>query len=114
MENMEKTYAVSPGAFDEDPLVTMKRSVYVHPFHEENVLDLVQTVGADRIVFGSDYPHPGATMDKVSRELMRRVLRAQANARGRDRRWRRRRPASRSRAAARLRAGGRIRRPAEP
>jgi predicted TIM-barrel fold metal-dependent hydrolase len=59
-------YAVSPSSFDEDPLVTLKRSVYIHPFHEEDVLGLVDAVGAGSIVFGSDYPHPEGMFDPVT------------------------------------------------
>jgi predicted TIM-barrel fold metal-dependent hydrolase len=66
IENLKKVYAVSPGAFDEDPLVTLKRAIYVHPFHEENVLSLVDAVGADNVVFGSDYPHPEGMFDPVT------------------------------------------------
>jgi predicted TIM-barrel fold metal-dependent hydrolase len=66
LENLAKVYAVSPGLFDEDPLVTMKRSVYVHPFHEEDVLGLVDAVGADSVVFGSDYPHPEGMFDPIT------------------------------------------------
>lgn len=66
LENFRQVYAVSPGLFDEDPLVTMKRSVYVHPFHEEDVLGLVDAVGADSIVFGSDYPHPEGMFDPIT------------------------------------------------
>ncbi|MCL2584622.1 MAG: amidohydrolase [Streptosporangiales bacterium] len=66
LETLRQVYAVAPDAFDEDPLVTFKRSIYVHPFHEENVLDLVAAVGADRVVFGSDYPHPEGMFDPVT------------------------------------------------
>jgi predicted TIM-barrel fold metal-dependent hydrolase len=66
IENLKKVYAVSPGSFDEDPLVTLKRSVYVHPFHEEAVLGLVAAVGADNVVFGSDYPHPEGMFDPIT------------------------------------------------
>ena len=66
IENLKKIYAVSPELFDEDPLVTLKRSIYVHPFHEENVLGLVEAVGAENVVFGSDYPHPEGMFDPVT------------------------------------------------
>jgi predicted TIM-barrel fold metal-dependent hydrolase len=66
IENLKKVYAVSPGSFDEDPLVTLKRSVYVHPFHEEAVLGLVEAVGAGNVVFGSDYPHPEGMFDPIT------------------------------------------------
>jgi predicted TIM-barrel fold metal-dependent hydrolase len=66
IESIKQVYAVSPGAFDEDPLVTLKRAIYVHPFHEESVLDLVGAVGADNVVFGSDYPHPEGMFDPLT------------------------------------------------
>src|SRR5258708_12897615 len=55
---LQKVYERTPEIFDEDPMVTMKRSIFVHPFHEEDVLGLVELVGADNVVFASDYPHP--------------------------------------------------------
>jgi predicted TIM-barrel fold metal-dependent hydrolase len=63
---LKQVYAVNPRAFDEDPMVTFKRSIMVHPFHEEDVLGLVEAVGADSVVFGSDYPHPEGMFDPVT------------------------------------------------
>ncbi|MGX7680810.1 amidohydrolase family protein [Jatrophihabitans sp. DSM 45814] len=59
-------YDRTPELFDEDPMVALKRSVYFHPFHEEDVLGLVDVVGADNVVFGSDYPHPEGMFDPVT------------------------------------------------
>jgi predicted TIM-barrel fold metal-dependent hydrolase len=56
----------SPEIFDEDPMLALNRSVYVHPFHEEDVLGLVDIIGSDRVVFGSDYPHPEGMFDPVT------------------------------------------------
>jgi predicted TIM-barrel fold metal-dependent hydrolase len=47
-------------------MVTMKRAIFVHPFHEEDVLGLVELVGAGNVVFGSDYPHPEGMFDPVT------------------------------------------------
>jgi predicted TIM-barrel fold metal-dependent hydrolase len=66
IENLKEVYAVSPSAFDEDPMVTMKRSIIIHPFHEENALGLVEAVGAEQVVFGSDYPHPEGMFDPIT------------------------------------------------
>src|SRR5258708_34247993 len=63
---LQKVYERTPGIFDEDPMVTMKRSIFVHPFHEEDVLGLVGLVGAGNVVFGSDYPHPEGMFDPVT------------------------------------------------
>jgi predicted TIM-barrel fold metal-dependent hydrolase len=63
---LRKLYERTPEIFEEDPLVTMKRSIYVHPFHEEDVAGLVEVVGAANVVFGSDYPHPEGMFDPVT------------------------------------------------
>ncbi len=64
--SFKKVYARTPEIFDEDPMVAFKRSVYVHPFHEENVLGLIDAMGIDNIVFGSDYPHVEGMFDPVT------------------------------------------------
>ena len=66
MTGLAKVYDRSPEIFDEDPLVALKRSIYIHPFHEEDPLSLVAAVGADNVVFGSDYPHPEGLFDPVT------------------------------------------------
>lgn len=66
MASMKKVYERSPDIFDEDPLVALKRSIYIHPFHEEDPVSLVEAVGADNVVFGSDYPHPEGLFDPVT------------------------------------------------
>jgi predicted TIM-barrel fold metal-dependent hydrolase len=66
VERMAKVYERSPDVFDEDPLVALKRSIVIHPFHEEDPLGLVELVGVDNVVFGSDYPHPEGLFDPVT------------------------------------------------
>jgi predicted TIM-barrel fold metal-dependent hydrolase len=62
----ERAYERTPGLFDEDPMVAFKRSIFVHPFHEEDTVGLVEVVGADNVVFGSDYPHPEGMYDPIT------------------------------------------------
>lgn len=66
LDDLAFAYNASPGAFEEDPIEAFKRNVYVHPFHEEDPVSLVRTIGADRVLFGSDYPHPEGLSDPVS------------------------------------------------
>lgn len=47
-----------PQNFPEDPLDVFRRNIWVSPFWEGSVADVVDTVGWDRVMFGSDYPHP--------------------------------------------------------
>jgi predicted TIM-barrel fold metal-dependent hydrolase len=46
-----------PGEFAQDPYELFLEHVWVSPFFEDDVYELVEKVGADRVVFGSDYPH---------------------------------------------------------
>jgi predicted TIM-barrel fold metal-dependent hydrolase len=47
-----------PGQFDEDPVKAFKRNVYISPFHEDKLDELIGAIGAEHVLFGSDYPHP--------------------------------------------------------
>jgi predicted TIM-barrel fold metal-dependent hydrolase len=58
VEALEHSYSANPRFYAEDPVKVLKRNVWVHPFHEEDPHGLIKLVGADRVVFGSDYPHP--------------------------------------------------------
>jgi predicted TIM-barrel fold metal-dependent hydrolase len=40
------------------PSDIMKAHVYVSPFPEEDVIGLTEMIGVDRVLFGSDWPHP--------------------------------------------------------
>lgn len=42
---------------DHDPVETFKEHVWINPFWEDDVHDLVELMGADRVIFGSDWPH---------------------------------------------------------
>jgi predicted TIM-barrel fold metal-dependent hydrolase len=64
--DMEHAYTAAPNAFDEHPVEVFKRNIYVHPFHEEDPMGLVEILGADRVLFGSDFPHPEGMADPLS------------------------------------------------
>ena len=61
----EKEYEHNPHLFEEDPIEAFKRTVWVHPFHEEDPVGIVNLVGSDRVLFGSDYPHPEGLANPV-------------------------------------------------
>ena len=46
-----------PGYFREDPVVTFRRHVWINPFWEDDVDEIVDFMGDDRVIFGSDWPH---------------------------------------------------------
>jgi predicted TIM-barrel fold metal-dependent hydrolase len=64
--DMEKAYEFQPHIFDEDPVMVLKRNIYVHPFHEEDTRGLIDVIGVDNVVFGSDFPHPEGMADPIS------------------------------------------------
>jgi predicted TIM-barrel fold metal-dependent hydrolase len=63
LKQFEKVYDKQPEIFEEDPTVAFKRSIIIHPFFEEDVIGIVDLVGIDNVVFGSDYPHPEGMHD---------------------------------------------------
>jgi predicted TIM-barrel fold metal-dependent hydrolase len=65
VDKFQKVYARVPKAFDEDPMEAFKRCIYVHPFHEEDPIGLVKLIGADNVLFGSDFPHPEGMYDPI-------------------------------------------------
>ncbi|MYB27532.1 MAG: amidohydrolase family protein [Acidimicrobiaceae bacterium] len=43
--------------FDDHPIDTFKAHVWVNPFWEDDVNEVTELMGADRVIFGSDWPH---------------------------------------------------------
>lgn len=66
LDHLEDTYRKMPQAFDEDPVEAFRRNVWISPFHEDDIAGLIEAVGVDRIIFGSDYPHPEGLADPAS------------------------------------------------
>jgi predicted TIM-barrel fold metal-dependent hydrolase len=46
-----------PGYFADDPVETFRRHIWINPFWEDDVNEVVELMGADRVIFGSDWPH---------------------------------------------------------
>jgi predicted TIM-barrel fold metal-dependent hydrolase len=46
-----------PGWFPEDPVELFRRHVWINPFWEDDVNEIVEWMGPDRVIFGSDWPH---------------------------------------------------------
>ena len=47
----------SPGWFKEDPVEVFRRNVWINPFWEDDVREVVRLMGPERVIFGSDWPH---------------------------------------------------------
>jgi len=46
-----------PGYYAEHPGELFRRNVWINPFWEDDVNEVVEMMGADRVIFGSDWPH---------------------------------------------------------
>jgi len=66
LERLADMYKKMPQDFAEDPVEVMRRNVHVSPFWEEDLGALAGLIGEDRVLFGSDYPHPEGLADPVS------------------------------------------------
>jgi predicted TIM-barrel fold metal-dependent hydrolase len=58
LERFDKVYGQMPGSFGQHPRETFTRQVFVAPAYEDDMDVLARHIPANRILFGSDYPHP--------------------------------------------------------
>jgi predicted TIM-barrel fold metal-dependent hydrolase len=65
LEHLDFAYRMLPQAYAENPVETFKRHFWMHPFHEEDPRGLIDLLGADHIIFGSDYPHVEGLADPL-------------------------------------------------
>ena len=56
-KRLRKKANQAPKWFPEDPLDVLRRNVWVTPYYEEDIPALAQTIGVDKVLFGSDWPH---------------------------------------------------------
>jgi predicted TIM-barrel fold metal-dependent hydrolase len=66
LKSLDDVHRKMPQEFPEHPVDAFRRCIWVHPFHEEDPTGLVAAIGSDRVVFGSDYPHPEGMSDPLS------------------------------------------------
>ena len=55
---LKVAYGKTPQMFGQDPVESFRQHVWVAPFYEDNITRLRDIHGADRILLGSDWPHP--------------------------------------------------------
>jgi len=58
LHRFDKAYGQMPGSFKTHPREQFHRHVYVSPFYEDDLAELKAEIPVERILFGSDYPHP--------------------------------------------------------
>ncbi len=65
LKAMERTYAKMPQVFDEHPREGLPANIWINPFWEDSIEDLVGLMSPEHILFGSDYPHPEGMADPL-------------------------------------------------
>jgi predicted TIM-barrel fold metal-dependent hydrolase len=66
LQHLGDLYRKMPQAFLEDPVEAFTRNVYISPFHEDKLEPLIEVLGSDHLLFGSDYPHPEGLAEPLS------------------------------------------------
>jgi predicted TIM-barrel fold metal-dependent hydrolase len=66
LDTLGTIYKKQPQAFPADPVEEIRNRIHISPFWEEDMAELAGLVGVDRVLFGSDYPHPEGLADPVS------------------------------------------------
>ncbi len=56
-DKLRSTSKKMPGYFREDPVESFRRNVWINPFWEDDPNEIAELMGANRVIFGSDWPH---------------------------------------------------------
>ena len=66
IKRLKKSANNAPYHYKEDPVEQLKNNVWIAPYYEDDVKLLAATIGVDRILFGSDWPHGEGLADPTS------------------------------------------------
>jgi predicted TIM-barrel fold metal-dependent hydrolase len=65
-KHLELAYRKMPNEFSTHPLEVLRRNVWINPFWEDSLDRVIELMGAERVCFGSDYPHPEGLAEPLS------------------------------------------------
>jgi predicted TIM-barrel fold metal-dependent hydrolase len=83
LRNLADVHKKMPQDFLEDPVEVFRRSIHISPFWEEDLGELADLIGEERVLFGSDYPHPEGLaepatytrrLDGVAGDTVRKIM----------------------------------------
>ena len=66
LRNLRDAHGKMPFAFKEHPVEQLRRQVWVAPYYEDDMDQLKDAVGIDRLLFGSDFPHTEGLADPTA------------------------------------------------
>jgi predicted TIM-barrel fold metal-dependent hydrolase len=66
LDQLASVYKKQPRGFLGDPVEEVRTRIHISPFWEEDMHELAGVVGVDRVLFGSDWPHPEGLADPVT------------------------------------------------
>ncbi|MGV0791702.1 amidohydrolase family protein [Mycolicibacterium sp. XJ1819] len=87
VKRLKKAANNQPRHFAEDPVEQLRNHVWIAPYYEDDLPELAEVIGIDKILFGSDWPHgegletPVAFLEELkgfSDEEIRKVMRDNA------------------------------------
>ncbi|CAN5147421.1 amidohydrolase family protein [soil metagenome] len=58
LHRLDKAFGQMPKSFKQSPRETFRENIFVAPFYEDNMKELAEDIPVERILFGSDFPHP--------------------------------------------------------
>ena len=66
IKRLKKAANNHPRLFPNDPVAQLRNNVWIAPYYEDNLEDLAEAIGVDKILFGSDWPHGEGLQTPVS------------------------------------------------
>jgi predicted TIM-barrel fold metal-dependent hydrolase len=66
IKRLRKQANQTPWVFPDDPLDTIRQHVWITPYYEEDLRQLADTIGVERVLFGSDWPHGEGLAEPLS------------------------------------------------
>jgi predicted TIM-barrel fold metal-dependent hydrolase len=66
VKELQITYGKMPNEFARNPVDTLREHVWVSPFYEDDIALIRDLLGADHVLFGSDWPHAEGLADPTA------------------------------------------------
>jgi predicted TIM-barrel fold metal-dependent hydrolase len=66
LHRLDRVYGQMPLSFKRHPRDAFTKHVFVAPFYEDNPINLAKDLPSERILFGSDFPHPEGLADPLA------------------------------------------------